>query len=45
MNFKEENQPIGSHFNLPGHAQDNVTVTILDRVKVNNIIYRQEREN
>jgi hypothetical protein len=41
---KETNQPIGQHFNLPGHTQDNVTISILERVKVNNILYRQERE-
>jgi hypothetical protein len=41
---KETNQPIGNHFNLPGHSQDNVTISILERVKVNNILYRQERE-
>jgi hypothetical protein len=41
---KEINQPIGKHFNLPGHSQDNVGITILERVKVNNILYRQERE-
>ena len=41
---KETNQPIGKHFNLPGHSQDNVGITILERVKVNNILYRQERE-
>ena len=38
------NQPVGEHFNLPGHSIDNLTVIILEKVKVNNELYRKERE-
>ena len=34
----------GRHLNLPGHSIDNITVTILEKVRRNNESYRKERE-
>ena len=41
---EKSNQPVGEHFNLPGHSIDNLTVIILEKVKVNDELYRKERE-
>ena len=37
-------QATGAHFNLPGHSISNFTVTILERVKVQDDRFRKERE-
>ena len=34
----------GEHFNLPGHTYQNMKFTIVEKVKKQDIIYRQERE-
>ena len=34
----------GYHFNLPGHSLANLTTTVLEKVKINDIQYRKERE-
>ena len=34
----------GLHFNLPGHNSENITITIIEKVKYNNEDYRLERE-
>ena len=34
----------GRHFNLPGHTLANMNITIIERVKSNDPIYRKERE-
>ena len=34
----------GRHFNRPGHTLGNMNITILERVKSNDPIYRKERE-
>ena len=34
----------GAHFNLPGHSLANLTATILEKVRSNDIYYRKERE-
>ena len=34
----------GIHFNLPGHNISNITITILEKVKYNEEMYRKERE-
>ena len=34
----------GKHFNLPGHSLSNMEVLILEKVKINNLQYRKERE-
>ena len=41
---KKLNQPTGEHFNRPGHTLDNLKVTVLERIRINNTIYRKERE-
>ena len=37
-------QPIGRHFNLPGHCLADMQTTILEQVKYNDETYRLERE-
>ena len=37
-------QPVGSHFNLPGHCLANLQATVLEQVKFNDETYRIERE-
>ena len=37
-------QATGEHFSLPGHILADLSVTALERVKRNNILYRKERE-
>ena len=34
----------GEHFNLPGHSFQNMKFTIIERVKKQDMMYRQERE-
>ena len=41
---KKINQATGAHFNLPGHSIDNLTVTIVEKVKKPDAEYRKERE-
>ena len=38
-------QATGKHFNLPWHSKSNLTATILEHVKVNDIHYRKDREH
>ena len=35
----------GYHFNLPGHSISNIKVTVIEKVKKSDIIYRKEREH
>lgn len=44
INNNQWNQPTGEHFNLPGHSINNLTITILEKVKKVNSVYRKERE-
>ena len=44
INNQVLSQPLGAHFNLPGHALADMKATILEQVKVNDDIYRKERE-
>ena len=37
-------QAAESHFNLPGHSQDNLKVTSLELVLKTDVLYRKERE-
>ena len=37
-------QATGEHFNEPGHSLSDMSITILEKVKVNNTNYRKERE-
>jgi hypothetical protein len=38
-------QATGAHFNLPGHSLSDLTVTIIEQVKQNDTLYREEREH
>ena len=44
INNNKWKQPTGYHFNMPGHTIANLTITILEKVKKENILYRKERE-
>ena len=35
----------GQNFNVPGHSLANMTASILEKVRVDDIEYRKEREN
>ena len=37
-------QASGLHFNLPGHSLADLSITAIEQVKKNDIIYRKERE-
>jgi hypothetical protein len=41
---RKMNQASGEHFSLPGHSLADLSVTALERVKRNSILYRKERE-
>ena len=32
------------HFNLPGHSLADLSITVIEQVKKNDLIYRKERE-
>ena len=36
--------PTGEHFNQPGHSLSDMTLTVLERVKSSDDMYRKERE-
>ena len=42
---KKLNQPTGKHFNQQGHSKANLQVPVLEKVKVNDLLYRKEREH
>ena len=44
VNNQVQSVSTGEHFNLPGHNLANMTMTILEQVKKNEIMYRKERE-
>ena len=45
INSKDESQPSGAHFNLPGHSLANLKATIIEQVLKNEEDYRKEREH
>ena len=45
ISTKDESQANGAHFNLPGHSLANMKATIIEQVKVNDLLYRKEREH
>ena len=45
INNKDETKATGKHFNLPGHRLSDLNVTILEKVKTNDDLYRKEREH
>ena len=42
---KVKSQATGAHFNLPGHSLSDMKVTILEKVKSKDDLYRKERES
>ena len=42
---KDESQPLGAHFNLPGHSLANLKAAIIEQVLKNEEEYRKEREH
>ena len=42
---KKINEATGEHFNLPGHSLAHMKVTILEKVKSQEELYRKERES
>ena len=44
INNRHLRQATGYHFNKKGHSSDNVTITILEKVKKMDTQYRKERE-
>ena len=44
VNNGDESQATGEHFNSPGHSLSDMTITILEKVKSNDDLYRKERE-
>ena len=45
INNKDETKATGKHFNLPGHRLSDLSVTILEKVKTRDDLYRKEREH
>ena len=41
---KKLEKPVAKHFNQPGHSLSDMTATIIEKVKVNCVQYRKERE-
>ena len=41
---KDESKPTGEHFNTPGHSLSDLTITVLEKVKSSDTLYRKERE-
>ena len=44
INNNKITQATGFHFNQAGHSLDNMQITILEKVRKQNIMYRKERE-
>ena len=42
---KNTSQATGAHFNLPGHSLDNMSITIIEQVRMRDKAYRKERES
>ena len=45
INNHKYTQATGYHFNMPGHNLSNMSVTIIEQVKKNDMMYRKERES
>jgi hypothetical protein len=41
---KDESKATGEHFNSPGHSLSDLTITVLEKVKSSDTLYRKERE-
>ena len=44
VNNRNLNQPTGYHFNQPGHSVSDMRITVLEKVKHKDELYRRERE-
>ena len=44
VNNRNLNQPTGYHFNQPGHSISDMRITVLEKVKHKDELYRRERE-
>ena len=44
VNNKDETTATGQHFNSPGHSLSDLSITILEKVRSNDDLYRKERE-
>ena len=44
INNKDRTQATGLHFNLPRHSLADLSITVIEQVKKNDLIYRKERE-
>ena len=42
INNKDRTQATGLHFNLPGHSLADLSITVIEQVKKNDIIYRKK---
>ena len=42
---KVTSQATGDHFNLPGHSLSDMKVMVIEKIKVNDEIYRKVRES
>lgn len=41
---KDTSQSTGHHFNLPGHSLSDLSISVIEQVKKNDLVYRKERE-
>ena len=41
---KDTSTATGLHYNLPGHSLADMSCTVIEQVKKNDLIYRKERE-
>ena len=41
---KDTTKSTGHHFNLPGHSLSDLSISIVEQVKKNDLVYRKERE-
>ena len=41
---QDETKAIGKHFNTPGHSLSDLSITILEKVKTRDDLYRKERD-
>ena len=44
INNQDETQATGKHFNSPGHSLADLSITVLEKVKKSDDLYRKERE-
>ena len=42
---KTSDKPVGMHFNTPGHTFDDLTVMIIEQMRVASVAHRKSREH